>query len=356
MKVGRTSSVAVLALAVTVVMSATATADVGPQVAVNGLNNPRGLTLGPDGSLYYAQAGRGGPFCDKKKEMCFGASGSLARLSPSGALASIARGLPSAASQDGSFAVGVDDIAVAPDGTVYAIVTSAGPKPPRALPSRIRRLLGRVIRIRDRRAIPGASIDRVEFAQNPDHQSTESDPYSIAFHNGKLYVADAAGNDLLEVSGSRVRVLTVFPNTTANAQSVPTVVRVGPDGALYVGELSGETAPNGAARIWRIDPVTGQKQVYATGLTRVTGLAFAPDGSLYVSELTKDFAKFSPGDMLRIPPGGGSPQLFANLLSPAGIAIRGHTLFVAVSSIATGTPASAGLAKGLIGKIVTFPI
>jgi hypothetical protein len=75
-----------------------------------------------------------------------------------------------------------------------------------------------------------------------------------------------------------------------------------------------------------------------------------------VSELTKDLAKFSPGDMLRIPPGGGSPQLFANLLSPAGIAIRGHTLFVAVSSIATGTPAAAGPAKGLIGKIVTFPI
>ena len=60
--------------------------------------------------------------------------------------------------------------------------------------------------------------------------------------------------------------------------------------------------------------------------------------------------------MLRIPPGGGVPQLFANLLSPAGVAISGSTLYVAVSSIGTGTPAASGPAKGLTGKIVQFPI
>jgi DNA-binding beta-propeller fold protein YncE len=350
-------SVVVTALAVAAMaMAPAATADIRPAVAVNGLNNPRGLALGPDGSLYYAQAGRGGPACNKDKSLCIGATGSIARLTPSGGLASVARSLPSGASQDGTFAAGVDDVAVAPNGAVYAIVTSAGPRPPRGTPRSIIRLLGRVIRISNNRALPGASVDRIEFTRNPDGQDKESNPYSIAFLDGKLYVADAAGNDLLEVSGSRVRVLTVFPNATPNAQSVPTVVRVGPDGALYVGELTGEKAPNGAARIWRVDPATGQTRVYASGLSRVTGLAFAPDGSMFVSELTKDFSKFTPGDLVRIPPGGGTPQLFANLLSPAGVAIRGNTLFVAVSSIATGTPAAAGPAKGLIGKIVKFPI
>jgi sugar lactone lactonase YvrE len=325
-------------------------------VAVNSLNNPRGLVLGADGSLYYAQAGRGGKVCDRRRQMCIGATSSIAALGPSGALSSIARGLPSAAGPDGSLAVGADDVAVAPDGTVYTIVTSAGPKPPKGLPTGLTRLLGRVVRIRGGQIVPGAAVDRVEFRQNPDKQRVESDPYSIAFLNGKLYVADAAGNDLLEVSGSRARVLTVFPNATPTAQSVPTVVRAGPDGALYVGELTGEKAPNGSARIWRIDPATGQKTVYASGLSRVTGLAFAPDGALFVSELTRDFATLSPGDMVRIPPGGGPPQLFANLLSPAGIAIRGNTLFVSVSSIAPANPVSNGPAKGLRGKIVKFPV
>ena len=50
------------------------------------------------------------------------------------------------------------------------------------------------------------------------------------------------------------------------------------------------------------------------------------------------------------------PQLFANLLSPAGVAISGSTLYVAVSSIGTGTPAASGPAKGLTGRIVQFPI
>jgi DNA-binding beta-propeller fold protein YncE len=239
---------------------------------------------------------------------------------------------------------------------VYTIVTSLGPRPRRGLPRAITRLLGRVLRIRRGRVESVAAIDRVEFRSNPDGQGVDSNPYSIAYLGGKLYVADAGGNDLLEVTGSRVRVVTVFPDAAPDADSVPTVVRAGPDGALYVGELTGERAPNGSARIWRVDPATGDRRVYASGLSRVTGLAFAPDGSLFVSELTPDFSRFTPGDMLRIPPGGGPPQLFANLLSPAGIAISAGTLYVAVSTVGTGTPARSGPARGLTGKIVQFPV
>jgi hypothetical protein len=333
-----------------------ARADVAPRVTVNGLDNPRGLTVGSDGSLYYAQAGRGGTKCDRRRETCVGATAKIARRAPSGELRSIARGLPSAAGPDGTLAVGANDVAVAPDGTVYTVVTSAGPRPPRALPDSITALLGQVVRVRDRRVTTVAAVDRVELRRNPDRRDVDSNPYSIAYLAGKLYVADAGANDLLEISGSRVRVLSVFPDPAPGAQSVPTVVRPGPDGALYVGELTGERAPNGSARIWRVDPATGARRVYASGLTRVTGLAFAPDGSLFVSELTHDLARFTPGDMLRIPPGGGAPQLFANLLSPAGVAISGSTLYVAVSSIGTGTPAASGPAKGLTGKIVQFPI
>jgi sugar lactone lactonase YvrE len=353
---GTTSTAALILIAAALAIAPAAQADVPPRVAVNGLDNPRGLTVGADGSLFYAQAGRGGSHCDRRREMCVGPTAKIARRTPSGALRSIARGLPSAAGPDGTLALGANDVAVAPDGTVYTVVTSAGPRPPRTLPDPITALLGRVVRIRDGRLTPTAAVDQVEFRRNPDKRGVESNPYSIAYLAGKLYVADAGANDLLEVSGSRVRVLTVFPDAAPGAQSVPTVVRPGPDGALYVGELTGERAPNGSARIWRVDPATGARSVYASGLTRVTGLAFAPDGTLFVSELTRDLQRFTPGDMLRIPPGGGVPQVFANLLTPAGVAISGSTLYVAVSSIGTGTPATSGPAKGLTGKIVQFPL
>jgi hypothetical protein len=55
----------------------------------------------------------------------------------------------------------------------------------------------------------------------------------------------------------------VFPNRmvsnplgpgTVPQQSVPTSVALGPDGAWYVGELSGFPFTPGTARIWRIVP------------------------------------------------------------------------------------------------------
>ena len=337
-------------------LAQTAAADVQPRVAVNALDNPRGLALGPDGSLYYAQAGRGGRVCPRGAGVCLGATSRIARRLPSGALRSVARGLPSAAGRDGTGALGADDVTVAPNGAVYTIVSSAGPRPPAGLPRAIAGMLGSVVRVRGRRLEPVAHVDRVEFRSDPDHKGVDSNPYSIAYLGGKLYVADAGGNDLLAVSGSRVRVLTVFPDPAAGADSVPTVVRAGPDGALYVGELTGDEAPNGSARVWRVDPTTGAKRVYASGLSRVTGLTFAPDGGLLVTQLTNDLAHFTPGDLVRFPPGGGATsQLVAHLRSPAGIAITRRTLYVAVNTIATATPAPSGPAKGLTGKIVQLP-
>jgi sugar lactone lactonase YvrE len=134
---------------------------------------------------------------------------------------------------------------------------------------------GRVIRVRRGKLVPGAAVDRIEFRKDPDGAGKDSDPYGIAARRGKLYVADAAANDLLQVSGRRVKVVAVFPNAAKGAQSVPTVVRKGPDGALYVGELTGDKAPNGSSRVWRVVP--GHKPtVFAKGFSRITGLAFGP--------------------------------------------------------------------------------
>lgn len=149
----------------------------------------------------------------------------------------------------------------------------------------------------------------------------QSNPYHVTRLNGSTaLVGDAAGNTVLAASkdGKVDWVAVVTPpvadgsastdpadwlqNPVAGvpvpcyAQPVPTSVAIGPDGAYYVGELSGssESQPLGAtgvSRVWRIEP--GSRHVVCpspactpvlTGLTTVIDLAFGPDGDLYVVE------------------------------------------------------------------------
>lgn len=143
----------------------------------------------------------------------------------------------------------------------------------------------------------------------------QSNPYHLAAISGaEVLVADAAGNALLSArTDGRVEVVAVFTPPVADpssgwmplfqladgtdcyVQPVPTSVAIGPDGAYYVGELTGVTpalsdAP-GLSRVWRIDPgarnvtcPSAACQVVVSGLTSVIDVEFGPDGALYVVE------------------------------------------------------------------------
>jgi hypothetical protein len=127
----------------------------------------------------------------------------------------------------------------------------------------------------------------------------DSNPYDFTVYRGGFAVVDAAANDLLWIGpGGKISVLAVFPTrveklskatakrlgaprgvTSLDIQSVPSSVAVGPDGALYVGELTGRPFQHGAARVWRVVP--GKKpSVYADGFTNISDLAFAGENLL----------------------------------------------------------------------------
>src|SRR4029453_17339402 len=95
-----------------------------PEPVMTGLDNPRGLAFGPEGGLYVAEAGRGGPgVCvplpDGPGTRCYGATGAISRLWR-GTQGRIATGLPSVAVQpSGETAAGPQHISFQGRGGLY---------------------------------------------------------------------------------------------------------------------------------------------------------------------------------------------------------------------------------------------
>ena len=216
----------------------------GFQVIARGLNNPRGVAVGPDGSVFVANAGAAGSHCQGKGEeqMCLGFTGSIDRI-VNGKQERYAAGFGSGGSRDGSFSVGVDGITVDPSGKVYGIETTHGPNPEKDGPE-FAAQAGHVLRVdHGTKTAIGDSVGAYEFKHNPANDNLDSDPYGLAWSPLGFAVADAAANSLVLVGPSgRVTTLAtfkaqVFPGRLA-AQSVPTSV-VWHDGAFYVGELGG---------------------------------------------------------------------------------------------------------------------
>jgi sugar lactone lactonase YvrE len=104
---------------------------------------------------------------------------------------------------------------------------------------------------------------------------------------------------------------------------VPTSIAVGPDGALYVAQLTGAPFPVGGARIYRIVPGRAP-EVVAGGFTNVIDIAFDRDGSLLVLEIAKNsLASGDPaGALIRLRPDGSRETLLEDgLVSPTAVAV-----------------------------------
>jgi hypothetical protein len=349
------------ALAVVVVVAvlapaAAASAFTGPIVVANGLDNPRGMSFGPDGSLFIAEAGRAGTRCSGGS--CAGSTGAIARLT-NGRLARVFSGLVSVGERDGIGVVGPHDVGIATvSGRVYTAIGDT-PERPRGLPQRLAQQLGRMLRVN---AIAPGSIEilaglrDLEDTRNPDRGAKRSNPSGVAILGNDRFVADAGGNDLLLERDGNVSVLAVFPPIARGVASAPAAVRVGPDGAVYVGEFGGPRARTGSARIWRVVP--GQApQVFARGFTRVSGLAFGPDRSLYVTEYSRDLRREDPrGSIVRLLPDGRREVIGRNKLAfPGGIAVRGDgVIFASNYSVLPGRRVTRGRFRGRTGQIVRF--
>ena len=307
-------------------------------VVADHLNNPRQIAV--DGrTLYVAEAGTGGDQCigEGEERACIGFTGSVTRVRD-GRVARVQTGLLSVASPEGDV-VGLDALTVK-RGALFGVITSTCSVPLDSLPPEVAAQLGKVLHLfgGDHQVAVG-DVSTIECQTDPDGQGPDSDPYGIAAKGKTLYVADAAGNDIVSVLEGNTSLETVL---STDSQPVPTSLAIGPGGALYIGTLNFEGGPGGAA-VYRYDTETGDLSVYASGLTAVTSLAFGKGGTLYVTEWTTGFGPDGPspdGDVVAIPWGGGTDGRVVigtgALHFPTGVAVIGSRLYVSNWGIATG--------------------
>jgi hypothetical protein len=336
----------------------------GTAVVATGLNSPRGLAIGPDGGLYVAEGGTGGSACyqpdpgDPTFVVCVGNTGSVTRIE-NGQQTRIATGLPSLAGPDGFAASGPLRISWRPR-DAFSIVIGLGADP--AVRDALAALnptfgdLGKLVRMNPAgRWSFMADIAGYEAIANPDGGAPDSNPYAVFSAPGrKRIIADAGGNDLLQVTNDGViSTLAVFPDRMVPyppmfgggegpQQAVPTSVTQGPDGAFYVGELTGFPWPANSANVYRLVP-GGQPQVFATGFNAIHDITFGPDGSLYVLQFDDDilscelFGVCTGGKLIKVAPDGTRTVLAHNLPFPGGVVVtRSNEIYMTLYSIFPG--------------------
>ena len=119
-------------------------------------------------------------------------------------------------------------------------------------------------------------------------------------------------------------------------EAVPTSIAEGPDGSLYVGELTGFPFPVGGARVYRVPANGGTPVVVAEGFTNIIDIAIGADGAAYVLEHDAN-SLLVPGDagrLTKIGPFGLRTELAAGqFFAPGKMAVgTDNAIYVTVNA------------------------
>jgi hypothetical protein len=315
---------------------------------MTGLDSPRGLAFDASGALYVAEAGRGGgpnaPSVVQRGSMFhYGPTGAVSRLR-NGVQERVLSGLPSLAMANGVRAIGPSDIAFQSTGQAYVTIMLEADPAQRAELGAAGAGFGQLIRTSFNGTWDSvASIADYEAAVNPDARLFDTDPFSVlAEQNGSAVVVDAGGNSLLRVaSDGSISTLAVIPplppGLATSNDPVPTSIAVGPDGAYYIGSLSGAPFRDGAANIYRVVPGEAPT-VFLSGFKMITDIEFDRQGGLYVLQYSSGATgSTAPGSLLRLSPDGTRSTIVDGLSQPTSVKVGPEgAVYLTVNSVSPG--------------------
>ena len=314
-----------LVLAMVLMTSACQPADSHYDVVLDGLNEPRGLTILANGTICVAEAGslgdgqtiRQGPTANRS------ATGSVSCVGPSGDSERVVDGLPYVLYNVTGVTTGPADV-VEMDGELYLLTGEGEGDLARSL-----------LRITESTSSPVEVADFLAFAVDTteadifDKVNIVSNPFAMIPYpgDGTVLVTDGATGHVLvaSIDGD----IHVFSDVAGH--EVLTGIALGPDGAPYVASFSQLPHTTGDGSVVRLD-TDGSFTIAADGLTTPIDLAFDSHGRMYVLEFIDGTESSDPyrgrtGRLIRLEPDAehwrNQQVLVENIPFPTALLIDG---------------------------------